>query len=284
MATDRESRNLDPLDFGATLFVDAAAGDDDFDGRTAYRPKATINGALAAAVANDVILVAPGDYDEAVVITKDNITIKGAGSRGSVAVAPSASNAIAILIDGTTSSGRVEEVHLENIGGEGNGTGGGLHVKGNIRRIRAKGCKFEGGAFAGKLESTAAGSVADCSFEDCEFAWATTGLAILSSGGGDPVTQTRLAECWFHNTTADGLKSTVSAPANLWLHACRFDDDEAGTAPTGLYVDAQVAGTSGTLTGCYFPVAVNGAKVLVAATCIVLGCWFTGGANTTAPT
>lgn len=241
----------------------------------------TIQAAVDAAAAGDRIIIAPGDYAEAVTITKDNITLLGTGARGAVAIAPGG-NGIAVLIDGTDA--RVEEVHLVNIGGEGAGTGGGLHVKGNIRRLRFTACKFEGGAFGAKLESTAAGSVGDVIFRDCEFCWTTTGVSVLSSGGGDPVTQVNFEDCWLHNCSADGIKSTVSAPTNLRIKGCTFDDDEAGTAPTGKYVDAQVAGTSGILAGCYFPAAVNGAKVLVAATCIVLGCWFTGGANTAAPT
>lgn len=270
------------LEAGTTYHV-SPSGNDSSDGLSWLTAKLTIAGAQAVAVAGDRILIAPGDYAEAVTIVKDNITFVGCGSRGSVAIAPGG-NGIAVLIDGTTASGRVEEVTLINIGGEGAGTGGGLHVKGNIRRLRFQGCKFEGGAFGAKLESTAAGSVGDIIFRDCEFAWTTTGLAILASGGGNPVTQVNLEHCWFHNCTADGLKSTVVAITNLRLLGCTFDDLEDGTAPTGKYVDAQVAATTGVLAGCYFPVAVNGAKVLVAATTIVLGCAFTGGFNTAAPT
>lgn len=242
---------------------------------------ATIQAAIDAAVAGDRILIAPGDYVEAVTITKDNLTLIGVGSRGSVAIAPGG-NGIAIIIDGSTS--RVEEVTLINVGGEGAGTGGGLYIKGDIRRLSFSNCKFEGGAFASKLESTAAGSVADITFDECEFGWTTTGMAILSSGGGDPVTQVRLDDCFFHNCATDGILSSVSAPANLELFNCKFDDDEAGTAPTHAYIGAAVAGTSGTLVNCSFPVAINGGKVLLAATLIALGCYFTGGINTTAPT
>ncbi len=280
------SRTLYPVDLiseqfnGATWYVDAAAPAGG-DGQSFDTAKTTIQGAVDAAAAGDRILIAAGDYVEAVTITKDNLSLYGVGARGSIAIAPGG-NGIAVLIDGTDS--RVEEVHLVNIGGEGAGTGGGLHVKGNIRRIRLDACKFEGGAFGAKLESTAAGSVADVIFRDCEFAWTATGVSILSSGGGDPVTQVHFEDCLWHNCSADCLKSTVSAPTNLTVSGCRFDDDEAGTAPTGKYIDAQVANTSGIVTGCYFPAAINGAKVLVAATCIVLGCWFTGGANTAAPT
>lgn len=268
---------------GTDRYVNGSTGAANNDGLSFGTAYLTIQAAVNAAAAGDRILIAPGDYAEAVTITKDNLTFIGQGSRGSVSVAPGG-NGIAWLIDGTTAAGRVEEVRFINIGGEGAGTGGGLHVKGNIRRLRFEACKFEGGAFGVKLESTAAGSVGDLVFRDCEFAWTTTGLSILSSGGGDPVTQVLVDYSWFHNCSADAIKSTVTAPANLWINATRFDDNEAGTAPTGLYIDAQVANTSGTVTGCSFPVAVNGGKVLVAATCIVLGCFFTGGVNTTAPT
>ena len=256
------------------------------DGKSWNSAFRTIQAAHDAALAGDRVLIAPGDYDETVTITKDNLTFKGMGARGAVAVAPSAANGIAWVIDGTTATGRVEEVQLINVGGEGGGTGGGLHVKGNVRRFRATGCKFEGGAFGAKIESTGADplTVGDTIIRDCEFAWTDRGIDIVVSGAGDPVTQLRVEYCWFHNCAADGIRAITVHTTNLQVIGCQFDDDEAGTAPTGLYIDAQVASTTGIIAGCYFPVAVTGSKVLVAATTIVLGCYFTGGLNTTAPT
>src|SRR5688572_20564979 len=105
-------RLLDQPGNGNTFYVDAVDGDDDHGGRSWGPALATVQAAHDAASAGDTILVGPGDYDEALVITKDNLTIVGDGPRGSVSIVPDATNGIAITIDGTTAGGRVEEVSL----------------------------------------------------------------------------------------------------------------------------------------------------------------------------
>src|SRR3990167_1523812 len=114
----------------------------------------TIQEMLNAAVSRDLCIIGPNPdgYDEAVVLPAgaNNLTIVGMGNRGAVAIAPSAANSVALTVNGD------------------GGTRGGLHVKGNIRRVRVYGCKFEGGAFAAKLESTVNGSIGDTIFDDVE--------------------------------------------------------------------------------------------------------------------
>lgn len=230
----------------------------------------TIQSVINAASAGDVIYIDAGDYDEAVTITTDNLTLVGIGSRGAVAIAPSAANAKAITIDGTAS--RIEEVTLVNIGGEGNGTGGGLHVKANIRRLRFAGCKFEGGVFGAKLESTAAGSVGDVIFDDVEFAWTTTGLHLTASGGGDPVTNVQVRRSLFHNNTGRCILSDVAHTTDLTVSDCIFAGDEAAAAPTNEFVKVDVASTSGLFARNSFYLATMAvAKLAIAAGVLWVG-------------
>lgn len=228
---------------------------------------ATIQAAINAAAAGDIIYIQPGDYDEALSITKDNLTLVGLGARGAVAVAPSAANGIAILIDGTGAGGRVEEVTLVNIGGEGNGTGGGLHVKGNVRRFRAYGCKFEGGEFGVKLESTGADplTVGDTRFEDCEFAWTNTGLHLSVTGAGDPVTQTSLRHCLFHDCATEWILSNGAYTTGLWVKDCVFAKEEDASAPVAGQLDVAVAGSEGIFAGNAFDLATMAIATLVIA-------------------
>lgn len=204
----------------------------------------TIQSVLNAAVAGDIIAIEPGSYPEALSIVKDNLTLYGLGGRGQVALAPAAAVA-AIVVDGTGAGGRVEGVTLINVGGEGNGVGGGLHVKGNIRRIRFHRSKFEGGTFGAKLESTGAGAVGDVHFDDCEFAWTTRGLHITTSGGGDPVTNLWVREGMFHNCSAKWIFSDVAHTTGLLVKKCSFAKEEDASAPAAAQLDVAVANSEG---------------------------------------
>lgn len=227
-------------------------------------PVKTIQAAHDKAQAGDAIVLSPADYDEAVTITKSNLTFVGMGGRGAVAVAPSAANGIAWTIEGTAAA-RTSNVTLINVGGEGKGTGGGIHVKGNIRRMRFIGCKFEGGAFAVKLESTAAGSVGDTRIEDCEFAWATRGLDLVVSGAGDAVTQTYVYRSLFHNLDTDHVRAATVETHNIWLVDNVFSRDQAGADPTQ-YLELDVAGTDGYVAGNYFQTTVFSTALFALAT------------------
>lgn len=225
------------------------------DGTSFDHPLATIQAAVNAASARDVIFIAPGNYDEAVTLTgKDDLVLIGGGGRGNVAIAPSASNAIALTIEGT-SANRAQDITLINVGCEGNGTGGGLYLKGNIRRVRAYQCKLEGGAFAAKVESTAAGSVGDVWLDDVELAWATDGLILKTSGGGDPVTNLALRRSLIHNITTDCVRGEGTYQTNIQVYDNVFDNSEAGTQPTQ-FIDLAVASTTGIVTRNSFATTV----------------------------
>jgi nitrous oxidase accessory protein NosD len=215
----------------------------------------TLQTAIVDAAAGDVIYVDPGEYDEEITITKSNITVVAVGGRGAVAIAPSAADPVAVTIDG--SAARRTDVTLVNLGLEGDGTGGGLHIKGDVRRVRVYGCKIEGGAFGAKLESTAAGALADNRFEGCEFAFTTTAVHIDVSGGGDPVTQTLIRNSLLHNFSGRGVFVDTTHTADLWLEDNVFAAQEDGTAPSDEWIKADVASTTGLVTGNRFAIATN---------------------------
>lgn len=226
----------------------------------------TIQQALNLMVPRDILFIGPGEYDEAVVmpIGLDNITIIGAGNVGEIFIAPSIVNGIAMLIEGS-SANRSSDITLVNIGLEGNGTGGGLHVKGNIRRVRIQSSKCEGGIFAIKLESTAAGSIGDTRIENCELTFTETALHILASGGGDPVTQTRILNCLLDNYSSRGIFVDTSPVHDLWIHNNRFCRQENDSEPTNEYILASVATSSGNIAGNSFPAVAASGKIALAA-------------------
>jgi hypothetical protein len=250
---------------GKTWYVSKTGGaGSSADGTSWGSAFASVQGAVNVAAAGDVIAIGPGSYDEAVTIDVSDVVLYGLGGAGAVAVAPSATNAVAITVSGSAAS-RTSGVTLINVGGEGNGTGGGLHVVGNIRRFRATGCKFEGGAYAVTLESTAAGSVGDTKLVGCELAWTTSALSLTASGGGDPVTQTLVQGCLFHNFTTDGIVNSVSHSADVWVIGNVFANQEDGTEPTQ-YLDLAVASTTGLVAGNMFATTVIAAAKLGIAT------------------
>lgn len=224
----------------------------------------TIQLALDTMVARDILFLGPGGYDEAVVVPigLENIAIVGSGNRGSVFINPAAANAVAMTIEGDTT--RTQDITLVNVGLEGNGTGGGLHILGNIRRIRARECKIEGGTFAMKLESNADGSLADLIFDDCEFCWTATAIHMLASGGGNPVTQTRILNSLLHNYTSRGIHVDTSPVADLWVHDNKFLRQEDDSEPTNEYILAAVATSTGNIAHNSFPAAAASAKISLA--------------------
>jgi hypothetical protein len=250
-----------PVKSGTSYFVDGTNGSNNNTGASWEVAKATIAAAITAASAGDTIYIAPGSYDEQVTVSKAKLTLVGAGNRGTVAVAPSASNPTAVKVT-------VDDVTLINIGCEGDGTGGGLHLQGDVDRFRAYGCKIEGGAFAAKLESTASGAVSDTRFDDCEFAWTGTAIHFVVTGGGDPVTQTYIKKCLFHNYTAAAINVDTTHTADLWVEDCFFGRQEDGTEPTD-YILANVASTTGFFSGNMFATATNATGVLTIASGVI---------------
>lgn len=271
--------------------VGHANADDDNDGTDPTYPLETIQAAVDAAVAGDVIYIAPGEYDEAVTIAaaKSNLTLIGAGGRGAAYIAPSATNATALTV-------HAEDVTIVNVGCEGDGTGRGATVTG--RRFRAQGCKFEGGAEAlrigpGTVAQEAAGThgdAADGLLEDCEFAWSDVGLMIAASDFG-AVTQLAVRRCKFHNlpdaaVTEVGAGGGVTASIqfrNLEIADCVFDDEEDGTAPTAFILLNDDNTNTGLVARCAFPTAINSGDNLVSTALHWVSNYHTGGVSAAQP-
>ncbi|GAB4204932.1 MAG: hypothetical protein OHK0022_30530 [Roseiflexaceae bacterium] len=67
-------------------YVNAATGNDSFGGDTPGSAKQTIGAALAQVSPGGTVVIAAGNYPEAVVITKNGVTLRGAGSGNNPAV------------------------------------------------------------------------------------------------------------------------------------------------------------------------------------------------------
>jgi hypothetical protein len=271
---------------GATRFVDPENGDDDNLGKSWNEPKATLTDALLNSAADGIVFMAPGEYDEAVVLSPalSNVTLVGIGGRGSAFIAPSAANADALTIKG-------DDVTLINVGAEGNGTGGGLVNYG--RRTRGSGCKFEGGANAVKLSLGTVAQIAaetfgkgdDTLFEDCEIAWSTNGVKLIGSDYG-AVTQAFFKRCYFHGLTASSFEEAHGAGGAVTLHyrgllidECTFGmgDEETDALPTKWLSLNDDNANSGIVSRCVFPAAINSGKNLVSTALRWIGNVHTGG-------
>jgi hypothetical protein len=255
----------------------------------------TITAAIAVANAGDVILVAPGAYDESPTVGRtgadgaamNNLQIIGLGGRGSVFIEPSTEDASGLTV-------HADDVTIVNIGcaGEDETSAVALTVTG--ARFRAYGCKLEGGLTQlvlgpGTVAEEAAGTRgdgADALFVDCEFCWGTNGVVLTASDFG-AVTQARFRNCKFHNLTAAAFEEaggTVSIRfRNLDIEDCTFDDLEGGTAPTKYISLNDDNGNDGIVTNCRFPTAINSGLNLVSTALHWVSNFHTGGVSTAQP-
>lgn len=255
----------------------------------------TIASAIAAAPAGATLLVQPGSYDEAITIsrpaTSSLLTIVGLGNKGDCAIAPSSSNATAL-------TNHMDNVTLVNIGLAGVGTGKALVNTGS--RLRAYGCKLENDDGTGECAQMTLGTVAqraahtrgggaDCRLEGCEFAWAASGIELVCTDYG-AVTELQVVNNWFHDLDTKHIYETVGSGgsasvmyASLLLQGNVHQTDEAGTAPTDYVLLNGNNANSGIMTGCAFPQALAGGKVLLSTKLICVGNFFTGGVSTGQP-
>src|SRR3990167_1249972 len=158
---------------------------------------ATIQAAVTAASAGDILYIEPGSYNETVTVNK-RLTLVGLGGRGAAYIEPTTVGAEGMQVT-------ADDVTLINLGVAGEDTASyALNVRAAYR-FRAYGCKFEGptGTVV-LLDGTATKNTADALFEDCEFAWGGSGVLFDNSYYGYP-TQIRIRGCWFHNMTAVGV-------------------------------------------------------------------------------
>lgn len=241
------------LTFGAVLVVDPATASATND------INATIQAAVDASASGDVILVAPGGYDETVTITTGGITIVGLGGRGATFIEPTTAGAEGMQIAG------VDDVTLVNLGVAGEGTASYALNLNDVSRFRAYACKFEGidAGPAVLLNGTADGQVGDALFRDCEFAWSAVGVLGDDSAYGFP-TQVFLDVCRFHNIVTACISDGDASIVNLEVSDCIFDNAEDGTAPTD-YVIVDGAASTGIFSGNRFATATNATGVLTIA-------------------
>ena len=251
----------------------------------------TLKEAVAVAVSKDVIYLAPGTHTgpstgAAVTISASNITLIGVGPQGSVVVGyqynPLAAGTIAtgaLIVTG-------QNVEVNNIDfSGGNGAVYGVLVKGDS--FRAFDCKFEMqndvGIALQFLPTAVTGTTASLAIiKNCLFDWCETGIS-FETVGGCACTEDHIVNCVFENCSVNCINERVADSVRaLEITNCVFQDIENGTAPTK-YIELSNVNNTGIVSGCIFPVAVNGALVLMSAKVHCIGCVFAGGMNTGQP-
>lgn len=271
---------------GADWYV-STTGSDSRDGDTWDGAFLTVQAAATEAAAGDRILIAPGEYDEAVTVAraKSNVTMVGVGGRGSVFVAPSTTNATAMI-------NMADDFTIVNVGCDGDGTGSGLVNYG--RRARGYGCKFEGGTIGlhltlgtdAQITALTHGKGDDTWWVDCEVAYNTNGVKLTASDYG-AVTQARFRDSLFHDNSAASFEEAGGSIdirfRDLDIGECTFLTSEDGTAPTKWLSLNDDNGNKGVVWGSTFATAINGGKNLVSTGLLWVGNLHTGGISTGQP-
>lgn len=291
------SRTLFPTDLiseqfaGETWYVNAASVTQARDGLAFDSAFSSIQAAVDAAAAGDRIIIAPGAYNENVVIahSKSGLSLIGVGNRRRCSIEPTTGTGLLCRANGVT---------LTNVNCAALGTDVALIVTGD--RFTATGCKFENDDGTGACltigpgtdaNHTAGldGSGSDALFDDCEFGWAATGVILQGTDYG-AATENVFRKCRFHNLSAAAIEEATGSGgsagvhyANLKVEDCVFENDEAGAAPTKYVSLNDDNANSGIIARCSFPVAINSGKNLASTKCIFVGCFFTGGVNAAQP-
>jgi hypothetical protein len=247
---------------GNHLIVDPGNVSDVYD-RPPYQ---TIQAAVNAASAGDVILIAPGEYDEDVTISTAQLTIVGAGPRHSVRVTGiatgSGGTATAMTVAGAS------DVNLLNLNLEGRAGGGGLLTTGQIRRLQVTACKLHGGTNALEFRSASGAQVVDVRVEGCVLANATNGLNITYSGG-DAGHQIYVRDCLFQKIVTDCVVQN-GATHDITIQGSTFTAVD-GTEPTQ-FLDIDDVGTTGLVADNFFHTTVfSTAKFAIAAGVLFAG-------------
>jgi hypothetical protein len=275
----------DLIGSSSSLFVDASARFWRRQGvGNSFR---TLQKAINASRPGTAIYIAPGQYDEQVTIPHShggNLNLVGVGGRGSVFIETETTNGVAL-------TNHADDVTLINIGCDGDGTGAGLINTG--RRLRAKGCKIEGDDIAlqltlGTVAQIAAGTRGkgdDVLFEDCETAWATTGVLLTASDYG-AVTQPTFRGGLSRNHSAASFEESGGSVdirfRDLLIEGRTFMPNE-GAAPTKYISLNDDNGNDGVVTNCTFPTAINSGLNLVSTGLLWTANRHSGGISTGQP-
>lgn len=270
--------------FGKFWFVNPAIGDDDGEGTLPNKALATINGAIARAASGDSIYVAPGTYEENVVVDKDYITLIGGYGAGYARpdIAPAAGRGLYVEAsqgfighhlrfvsaddDAALNEGNGFKFSDCVFDGDGNGVADcGLRLKGNAdddSYTASEGeilnCLFRGSGGFGLGFDTAEPTVAVGSTHNvirgCRF-MENTGpdISSLDTGPGTYCVKDALIEqCYFmtknkatHIDFQTFVGSVGAAENNGLILNCYFADDALDTTAI------KMVGTGFALVGCW---------------------------------
>jgi hypothetical protein len=221
----------------ANIYYVSTNGNDANSGESWDEAFLTVQAAHDAASEGDLILVAPGEYDEDIEITTGKISIVGAGPRHSIRITgTSAGTKTAMTLTG------VQDVGLYNLNLEGRtSSGSALVYTGQIRRVEVAGCKIHGGDQAVLISAPASSQTVDVRFEDCVIANSAIGISINYSGG-DPCHQIVVTKCLFSKITADCIVEN-GATHDISIYDNVFAASD-GTEPTQ-FLDIDTTGTTG---------------------------------------
>jgi hypothetical protein len=266
--------------FGNVWFVDADNGDDGNSGTSASNAFATIGAAITAASAGDTIYVAPGSYDENVVVDKDYITLIGGFLSGYARpdIVPAAGKALSVEAAQGFVGQHLRFVSVDDdcVLNEGNG-------------FWFQDCVFDGdGNAATDCGLRLKGNADDDSFtasegivESCLFR-GSGGFGIGLDTGDAPTngvgcTDNVIRDCRFYGNTAEDIMALdtgggVYAAQNLLIERCNFASKNKTT-----YIDVQTnlaAANSGAMQGNWFA-----ADALTTTEVKMVGSGFTFGGN-----
>lgn len=241
-------------------YVDAIGGSDDYDGKGPADAKVTIQAAVSAASAGDVIYINPqvyvvgtghARYDEIVTIplATSNISLIGTGRNKN--------NEFGVRVrTSTTGYGFTvlgPSCHFENIGMIVGGTGtGNFHMKNNGATLTQRGSDGP-------------------SFFNCHFKGGSDEI----TGGQSPI----FTRCRFHYATGT---LTIATPAvssyGAQFHGCNFLDNN-GAQTTGPYIQAGGAHVYNVwINECMFGQIPSGAKYMIfggtLGTGLISSCYF----------
>jgi len=258
-------------------------------------PNKSFQQAINQSVPGTVIVAASGSYSETVTIArgKGPLTLVCPGPKGSCAIAPTSSNAGALINNS-------DDITLINIGQAAVGTGKALVNTGS--RLREFLCKLENDDGTGLCAQMTLNTVAqhdatprlkgnggDCLFSGCEFAWAASGIELVCTDYG-AVTELQLVDSLFHDMDTKHIYETVGSGgsaavmfASLLIDSCRFMRNEAGTEPTN-YIDLNGSNAnSGMVSRSSFATALAGGKNLVSTALLWVSNYHTGGVSGAQP-
>lgn len=243
-----------PLKNGKFLFVDASTGSDGNTGFTGDVALRTIAQALIYAQSGDVILVAPGTYEENLVVTKDYISIIGYSTSGYARpdIAPATGSALTV----TTGQGFVAK-HLRFVSEDSD------VVVQNANGFRYEDCVFDGtaGMAATELLLRLVPSATDDSYSASEgkilnnlFRGSNgSGIGIqhaLAAGGGEGTTDNEIAFNRFYDNAVSDIKSFVNTNgggAGIYLNYNIHDNQFMTSGAAYVYINF-AAGAAGDLT------------------------------------